>query len=47
MISVCLHAQSLPQETAVPYRNSTALDIDWRRSVSDCWADPPGPDGKG
>src|SRR5882724_2051789 len=38
--AVWSHAQSLPQETAVTYTNSTALDIDWRALVSDCWPTP-------
>ena len=31
------HALSLPQDAVVPYRNSTALDIDCQGSVSECW----------
>src|SRR6266566_1867119 len=45
--AVWLHAQSLPQETVVTYRNSTALDIDWRDSVSDCWSTSREPTGRG
>jgi len=41
------HALSLPQEAADPYRNSTVLDIDCGRPVSDCGATPRRVDGEG